>query len=241
MIERSADASALWKQSAQAWIESQGDRGDWSRREILDPALETLLGNVRDLQILDVGCGEGRYARHLAAKGARVSAIDPVPEFIDLAISMDPVSRYFVGRAESIPFPTQTFDLVLSYLTMIDIPDDVAASAEMVRVVKPGGRIIIVTVSNLASTSTGWVKNDKGERLYRTVDRYMEHFSMDLEWKNIKIVNFHRPLSHTIGCFLNDRCVLTGFHEPLPSPDSPDYVNEFRAPNFQILEFRRTA
>ena len=50
-----------WIQSAEAWIADQGEAGDWSRRAILDPALNDLLPNLDGTSVLDLGCGEGRF------------------------------------------------------------------------------------------------------------------------------------------------------------------------------------
>ena len=227
-----------WDVSAAAWIETQGDFGDWSRREILDPCLDKLLGDVRGLSILDVGCGEGRYTRKLASLGARVTGIDPVPAFVERAKNMLPEGKYFEAFGESLPLPDDSFDMVLSYLSLVDIPDFVEAIKEMARVLKPGGRIAVVTVSNIASTSDGWVKDSTGKRLYRTVDRYMEKFAVDLSWNGIEIVNFHRPLSAILKVFFDCGLVMDGFVEPLPDASSPGYLDEFRVPNFQILTFR---
>jgi ubiquinone/menaquinone biosynthesis C-methylase UbiE len=229
-----------WRESANAWIKDQSQSGDWSRRVILDPNLEAILPNLTNKQVLDLGCGEGRYARILKSKGAIVTGVDPVPEFISHAKSLDADSIYIEAAAESLPLPDQQFDLVLSYLTIIDIPDLEAASREINRVLKPGGELIIVTLSNMASCTDNWVKDSKGKKLYRTVDRYMEHFSMDLEWRGIKITNFHRPLSYVLGLFLNQNFVLTKFIEPLPDQQNPQYTDEFRCPNFQIYVLQKT-
>ncbi|MFM9872824.1 MAG: class I SAM-dependent methyltransferase [Fimbriimonadaceae bacterium] len=228
-----------WRESANAWITDQSEQGDWSRRVILDPNLETILPNLTNKHVLDLGCGEGRYSRILKSKGAIVTGIDPVTEFINHARSIDPLSTYIEAAAESLPLPDHQFDLVLSYLTIIDIPDLEAASHEINRVLKPGGELIIVTLSNMASCTDNWVKDSNGKKLYRTVDRYMEHFSMDLEWRGIKITNYHRPLSYVLGLFLNQNFVLTKFIEPLPDPQNPQYTDEFRCPNFQIYCLRK--
>lgn len=227
-----------WDVSAKAWIEGQGELGDTSRRVILDPCVDRLLADVEGLSILDVGCGEGRYARKLAARGAIVTGIDPVQEFLDIAQQKLPSGTFIKAFAESLPLPDASFDIVLSYLTIIDMPDYVAAIREMVRVLKPEGRIVVATVSNVASTTDGWVKDAAGAKLYRTVDRYMEEFSMDLAWMGIEIVNFHRPLSAILGVFFECGLVMDGFFEPLPPVDDPWYIDEFRVPTFQVMTFR---
>lgn len=239
MNQNTESSLEKWRSSAQAWITDQGQTGDWSRRTILDPALETILPNLQNKSVLDLGCGEGRYARILKSKGAIVTGIDPAPEFIDHAISQDLDSTYILAPAESIPLPDHRFDLILSYLSIIDIPDLEAASQEISRLLRPGGEFIVVTISNLASTTPGWVKDENGNKLYRYVDRYMEHFGMDLEWRNIRITNFHRPLSYILNLFLQNSFVLTQFLEPLPPQTDPQYPFEFRCPNFQIYSFRK--
>jgi len=186
-----ADESSIdkWNASAEAWIVDQGETGDWSRRAVLDPALELHLPEVAGKQVLDLGCGEGRYSRVLKAKGAHVTGVDPVPKFVQRASGLDADSNYFEAFAENLPLPDDKFDVVLSYLSLIDIPDLEAASREIRRVIKPDGRFMIVTISNLASTTDGWVKDENGKKMYRCVDRYMEHFAMELEWRNIRIRN----------------------------------------------------
>ncbi len=228
-----------WKSSAEAWITDQGELGDWSRRVVLDPALETLLPDVSGMNVLDLGCGEGRYSRVLTAKGARVTGVDPVPQFIALARQRDPDSIYIEAQAEELPLETGAFDLVLSYLSIVDIADIDAASREICRVINPNGKLIIVNISNLASTTDGWHKDENGNKTHRTVDRYMEHLAMDLEWRNIRIRNYHRPLSYILGKFLNNGFVLTDFVEPLPPEADRNYEFEFRVPNFQIYSLRR--
>lgn len=50
-----------WHQSAEAWIASMGERGDWGREHILDPAMLARIDLQRFKCALDVGCGEGRF------------------------------------------------------------------------------------------------------------------------------------------------------------------------------------
>lgn len=234
------DESAIekWKASAEAWIIDQGEKGDRSRRAILDPALEQQLPDVAGKQVLDLGCGEGRYSRILKSKGAFVTGVDPVRRFLDRASQLDPDSTYVEAFAESLPLKTDQFDVVLSYLSLIDIPDLEQAADEIRRVVKPSGRVVIVTISNLASTTDSWVKDTEGNKLYRKVDRYMEHFALDLEWRNIRVKNFHRPLSYVLSLFFERGFLMERFLEPLPAKQDRNFQEEFRVPNFQIYTFR---
>lgn len=228
-----------WIESADGWIAEQGSEGDWSRRAILDPALEPILFDIQGKAILDLGCGEGRYSRRLKSKGAEVTGIDPVAQFIRRARSLDSESEYVEGTAESLPFADRSFDIVLSYLSFVDIADLEAAASEITRVLRDRGQLVIVTISNLASTTAGWVKDDNGRKTHREVDRYMEEFALDLEWRDIRIRNYHRPLSYTLGLFLDHGFVLTRFVEPLPDPSDPKYTEEHRVPTFQILSLDR--
>jgi SAM-dependent methyltransferase len=227
-----------WKESAAAWIVLQSEAGDESRREILDPCLEYVIGDIAGQAALDVDCGEGRYSRRMAAKGAKVTGIDPVKEFIEHARALHPEGSYLLASGESLPLPSETFDLTLSYLTLIDIPGYRAAIREMARVTKGDGRIVIVTVSNMASVSDGWIKDAEGKKLFRAVDRYMEEFELDLSWAGLRIINYHRPMSAILGAFFESGLVMDGFWEPLPPVESANYESEFRVPNFQVMSFR---
>jgi SAM-dependent methyltransferase len=226
-----------WEESAKAWIASQNELGDFSRREILDPALERIIGHVNGVHVLDVGCGEGRYARVLANRGAQVTGIDPVEEFIVWARERHHAGSYVLGSAEDLPFPDHSYDLVLSYLSLVDIVDYRRAIREMCRVAKRSGRIVLVTVSNFNVSPEGWVRDEQGRKLYRAVDDYMEERSMDLHWNGIHIRNYHRPLSAILGEFFQAGALMNGFFEPLPAPNSPVYEDERRAPCFQIMTF----
>ena len=225
-----------WIQSADAWICDQGTEGDWSRRAILDQAVGQILKDIRGKDILDLGCGEGRYCRVLQQRGANVTGVDPVPQFISHARSLDSVSTYMEGKAEELPFADNAFDVILSYLSIVDISDLETASQEIARVIRNQGQLVIATISNIASTTPSWVKDGDGKKAYRKVDRYMEHFAMDLEWRNIRIRNYHRPLSYVLGLFLNKGFALTEFDEPLPAPSDSNYQDEFRVPTFQVFK-----
>ncbi|MEZ5164070.1 MAG: class I SAM-dependent methyltransferase [Fimbriimonadaceae bacterium] len=229
----------LWEESADAWIVDQGSEGDQSRRLILDPALEPWLSGLAGKRVLDLGCGQGRYCGKMLSCGVKAVGIDPVEKFIAKAKGDHPNGEFEVAVAENLPFEDDSFDVVLSYLTIIDIPDLEKAADEIARILRPGGEFKIVTISNLASTSDGWVKDDEGNRLYRTIDRYMEHFSLDLEWRGIRVRNFHRPLSYILKLFFDRGLVMTEFLEPLPPKDHNWYREEFRVPNFQIYGLRK--
>src|SRR5689334_3702160 len=96
-----------WDSSAQAWIDSMGDRGergDWGRQHVLDPVMLARVANRRFVEALDVGCGEGRFCRKLKAAGVRASGIDPTPAMIEAARKRDPSGDYRFGRAEALEF-----------------------------------------------------------------------------------------------------------------------------------------
>ena len=99
---------------------------------------------------LDLGCGEGRFSRMLGERGARTVGIDPIAPMIETAQSRDAGGAYVRTGAEALPFRDATFDLVVSYITLVDIVLFREAIAECVRVLVSGGRLL---VANLGFTS----------------------------------------------------------------------------------------
>src|SRR5258708_2366778 len=103
-------------------------------------------------QVLDVGCGTGTLAREVArrvGRAGRVAGIDPGAEQIAHARAQAarrnvPI-EFQIGVIEQLAFPDQTFDVVFSTLMMHHLPAGVKRQglAEIARVLKPGGRLII--------------------------------------------------------------------------------------------------
>ena len=234
-----------WGSSAQAWIDAMGEggeRGDWGRRHILDPVMLARVASGRFGNALDVGCGEGRFCRMLKAAGVRTTGIDPTPALLEAAGRRDPSGDYRFGRAEHLEFAAASFDLVVSYITLVDIPDFRAAIREMARVLKPGGSLLVANLTGFTSAcaSQGWIKDGKGEHLHFPVDNYLNEFSFWFEWGGIRIDNWHRPLSAYMAAFLENGLTLKFFSEP--EPVSGDVVHQDRArrvPWFVVMEWQR--
>jgi SAM-dependent methyltransferase len=95
---------------------------------------------------LDVGCGTGVLAARLAEAGYEVTGIDPSDGMLDQMRARAPQVRAVTGSGTSLPFPDASFDVALSVAVMhhIATPEDVRRTlGEMVRVVRPGGRILV--------------------------------------------------------------------------------------------------
>jgi SAM-dependent methyltransferase len=233
-----------WESSAQAWVDSIGERGDWGREHVLDPVMIGRISGRSFRRALDVGCGEGRFCRMLKAAGIDATGIDPTPQLLDLARRRDPAGDYRFGRAEQLDFEDGTFDLVVSYITLVDIPDFRAAIREMARVLKPGGALLVANLTGFTSAGAeqGWVKDADGKRLHFPVDRYLEEFPFWFEWSGIRIENWHRPLSAYMAAFLEAGLTLTFFAEPAPISGEPSSQETFRrVPWFVVMEWTRPA
>src|SRR5512143_1682249 len=95
---------------------------------------------VRGL-VLENGCGIGTYVEQLARSGGRVVGLEyDLERAEEAARRSGPITN---AAGEDLPFPGETFDLILSHEVIEHVRDDRAAVMEMVRVLKPGGRITL--------------------------------------------------------------------------------------------------
>lgn len=219
-----------------------GEAGDNGRRYVLDPCLITRIGQLRASTALDVGCGEGRLCRLLAKQGMRTTGIDPTSALIDRAVQLDPEGTYVLGKAEELPFAEATYDLVVSCLSLVDIDDYQKAIAEMTRVLKPGGRLLVANITDVQSAGMriGWQRDEQGTPTHFGIDAYSSEWSSWIAWAGIRVKNWHRPMSSYMKAFLSNGLILRFFDEPRPIEgyEDRDRLNE-RVPWFNVLDWEK--
>ena len=233
-----------WKSSAKAWIADMGETGDFGRQYVLDGPMVARLRALTKGVALDVGCGEGRFCRILRAEGFDPVGLDPTEELLAAAQARDPNGRYVTGRAEALDFLDASFDLVVSCLSLIDIEHAETAIAEMARVLKPGGTLLVANLTGFSSAraSDGWQKDLLGRRSHFAIDCYLEARSSRERWRGISIVNWHRPLSDYMRWFLAAGLILTHFDEPRATGGEPAKAERYnRVPWYVIMEWRKPA
>ena len=232
-----------WAESADAWVASQGDEGDFGRRWVRDAPMLERVRRRPYARALDVGCGEGRFCRMLKAEGVAAVGIDPTVGLIDHARRLDPEGDYRGEAAEALGFEDAAFDLVVSYLSLIDIPDVRAAIAEMARVLAPGGSLLIANLAGYNSAADandlGWVTLPDGRRAH-AMDHYLEEKAGWIAWKGIRIQNWHRPLSTYMTLLLEQGLTLVHFAEPPAHGGDPVRQAHYnRAPWFMMMEWTK--
>jgi len=107
------------------------------------PAVWSLIDPLPAGAALDAGCGTGRHARHLVELGHRVVGVDLTPEMLDVARVSVPAAEFRTGDLVAIPAGDAQFDLVVCGLAIAHVADLDAAVAELARVVRSGGHVVL--------------------------------------------------------------------------------------------------
>ncbi len=99
------------------------------------------------MKVLEVGCGTGANLRLFADAGCEITGVDLSPAMIDVArLKLGEGADLHLGDAADMPFPDRSFDLVVSFLTLHEMPLAVRGPVvcEMARVLGRDGRILMV-------------------------------------------------------------------------------------------------
>jgi SAM-dependent methyltransferase len=132
MTSRNLDKAALRGEPSYVWRAGQQRRLEM----IVKAAGERITGRV-----LENGCGVGMYAERLSRFGGAVIGLE---YDFERAAEARKKSRHIINAAgECIPLPSSTFDLILSHEVLEHVQDDRGALCEMVRALRPGGRIML--------------------------------------------------------------------------------------------------
>jgi ubiquinone/menaquinone biosynthesis C-methylase UbiE len=139
----------------QVWLYSVFSR-DRRRRE---KVVEILAPGPGD-HLLDIGCGLGQVLDAALRRGARASGIDPSPAMVRQARRRVPDAHVELGSAEDVPFPDRAFSHVAALDTFHHWADRGAGLREAVRVLAPGGRLLIVEKQLASGTGHGLTQSD---------------------------------------------------------------------------------
>lgn len=132
MNQRNLDKAALRGEPSYVWRAGQLRRLDM----IVIAAGERIKG-----MILENGCGVGMYVEHLSPFGGTVIGLE---YDFERTVEAGMNSPHILNAAgEFIPLPSSTFDLILSHEVIEHVQDDRTAIEEMIRALKPGGRVVI--------------------------------------------------------------------------------------------------
>ena len=136
----------------------EGDSGTAHSFTVRRQRVYEMVGDRRSGRMLDVGCGPGVTADHFVKRGFELYGVDIAPEMIHQCHeTFAGVERahFTVGVIEQLEFPDAFFDVVTAMGVVEYIEDDARAVAEMARVTRPGG-IVIVTLPNAWSPFRIW-------------------------------------------------------------------------------------
>jgi len=179
------------------------------------PEMIRLAGDVAGLEILDAGCGSGPLMEALRGKDAVVSGFDLSPAMVELArqrLGEDADVRV-ADLGAPLPYPDDTFDLVVASLSLHYVKDWDSALAELRRVLKPGGRLI---VSIIHPTVYAIVYPEAD---YFALTQYSEDY--DFGEGTVWMTYWHRPLQDVINTFITAGFGIKTVTEPPPAANTP--------------------
>ena len=239
---RPDEGARAWEEIAEGWAERVRTGTDHNRVYLLDAATLEALGDLTGTRVLDAGCGEGRFARMMAERGARVTGIDLSSRMIELARAEEEksplgIDYHVADMADLSALGPGRFDVTIAYLSLFDVQDYESAIREVCRVLRPRGRFVFsISHPCFLTPNSGWetsVPNSfrDEDRLFYKVDDYFPATEIRFRmWPTAptELINYHRPLSDYAHALRGAGFLIHDIHEPTPDPKLVEKLDFWR-------------
>lgn len=183
---------------------------------------------------LDLGCGEGRVGAELVPRGHEVVGIDASPGMVEFATERH---EALVADASQLPFADASFDLVVAYMSLMDIDPMPAAVGEAARVLEAGGRLC-VAITHPVNTAGGF-DGDRPDARFLIESSYLAERLRDDPWQRdgvrLRFACHHRPLEAYSRALEDAGLAIEAVREP-PHPGDERWS---RVPLFLHLRARK--
>ncbi|HKJ26843.1 MAG TPA: class I SAM-dependent methyltransferase [Anaerolineales bacterium] len=229
-----------WDQKAEFWDELHGEEGNRYHRELIAPAVKSLLDLKPGEQVLDIACGSGVLARQLAALGGVVTAVDFSEALLARAKARKQSSgelvRYQVVDATDeealADLGEGVFDAVTCTMALMDMPVIAPLYRAVRRLLAPGGRFVFATSHPAFSSNNPVFAADladvEGEEVlvsYLKIRDYLAVppvLAVGASDEPTPHYYYHRPLQELLGTAFEAGLVLDGLLEPgFDPPEDP--------------------
>lgn len=251
MKEMQHDSSTLsWNAMGDEWL-TLAQTGE-SRMKFIMPWMLRYMGDVQGMRILDLGCGEGGYARRLAAAGASVTAVDCSEAAICYAAQQAQreglcITHHRRNSNDLFGIEDASFDIVLCSMMLMDCEDLDGTVREVVRVLKPGGQLFASMLHPCfdGNHDTGIGRQGQGETREVVVKNYFEPREWDAPLPNgqTSVIWRHRTLSEYAKAFLAAGLTIIDMNEPRATPEEAASSNALsflrRIPLFLYWQLRK--
>lgn len=230
-----------WEPDAENWVR-------WARTPLHD-AYWYYRDSFFDLVVpapgrcVEIGCGEGRVARDLTARGHDVTGVDSSHTLLRYASEADRASTYALADGDALPFPDRSFDLAVAYNSLQVVSDMAATVRETARVLVLGGRLCICVSHPLADV--GSFMDDTPEAAFAVREDYFARRRVDDRVERGGLEMTFRGWTYSMEDYAvaleAAGLTIEVMREPRPVEASDRYARWNRVPMFLLLRAAKEA
>jgi len=222
------EVAASWDANAPTWAAEVRAGQDRIHEVFTSPRFMEFLPDLAGLNVIDLGCGEGRYTRSLARRGVRMTGVDISAQMLDHARQAEArepqgIRYHLESSAQLRSFADSSFDAAVSTMALMDTPDFPAVARAAFRVIRPGGGFYFSVLHPcFMGRGSTWGKDVAGRIEGRLVPDYWSEEPYTEEWgfKGEPTFAIHY-FPYRLEDYVNGLCAagfrIERIHEPRPS------------------------
>ncbi|MGG2054735.1 class I SAM-dependent methyltransferase [Lysinibacillus pakistanensis] len=214
------------------------------------PSIKSLLPNLQNLQMLDIGCGMGEFAYYCIENQAKhVTAIDVSRNMLAIARReyAHPKIDYGLYAIEDYHVAPESFDCITSSLSLHYIENFDAVIGKIASILRSNG-VFIFSVEHPIATARktmvdNWIYDANGNRNHYAIDNYQDEGLREQTWFVDGVVKYHRCISTIINSLIANGFTIEKLLEPLPDLEAveklPSLEKELRRPSFLVIRAKK--
>ncbi|MDO8528463.1 MAG: methyltransferase domain-containing protein [Nanoarchaeota archaeon] len=209
------------------------------------PAMMSLLkGNIKNKEVLDLGCGSGIFTKRLSSMGVDITGLDLSESLINIARRENPKIKFYVGNAKKTPFKKIQFDVITSSLMVHYVKDLNALFKEVSRILKKRGLFIFSMHHPVMEVTERLKINGKKSKIIQ-FNKYFHNNKY--EWtlhKSANLISYHHTFENIVNS-LNDSGFVVERLLETRAPKSSEKINKKvydrtnMRPSFLVIKARK--